>query len=53
VEIQASASYVLAKKVIYVESDGPLARQYQKLAYTKIKRPIWPLDAETAPGLIF
>lgn len=43
----------IAKKVIYVESDGPLARQYHKLAYTKILRPIWPLDAETHPGLIF
>jgi microcystin degradation protein MlrC len=43
----------IAKKVIYVDSDGPLARQYTKLPYTKIRRPIWPLDAETKPGLIF
>lgn len=43
----------IAKKVIYVESDGPLARNYLKLPYTKIRRPIWPLDSETRPGLIF
>jgi microcystin degradation protein MlrC len=45
----------IAKKVIYVESDAPLARDYTKLPYTKISRPIWPLDAgtDTRPGLIF
>ena len=46
------AAYV-AKRVIYIESDGPLARDYRKMVYTKVKRPIWPLDAETQPGLIF
>ena len=43
----------IAKKVIYVESDGPLPRSYKKLPYTKVRRPIWPLDEETKPGLIF
>jgi len=43
----------IAKRVIYVESDGPLARDYRKMVYTKVKRPIWPLDQETQPGLIF
>jgi microcystin degradation protein MlrC len=43
----------IAKKVIYVDSDGPLARQYTKLPYTKIRRPIWPLDTGALPGLIF
>ena len=43
----------IAKRVIYVESDGPLARDYRKMVYTKVKRPIWPLDAETQPGLVF
>ena len=43
----------IAKKVIYVESDGPLARDYRKLPYTKLRRPIWPLDAEAKSGLIF
>ncbi|MCL4744368.1 MAG: M81 family metallopeptidase [Burkholderiaceae bacterium] len=43
----------IAARVIYVESDGPLARNYRNLPYTKIRRPIWPLDAETSPGLIY
>ena len=43
----------IAKRVIYIESDGPLARDYRKMVYTKVKRPIWPLDAETQPGLVF
>ena len=43
----------IAKKVIYVDADGPLMRDHGKIPYTKIKRPVWPLDAETKPGLIF
>jgi microcystin degradation protein MlrC len=42
----------IAKKVLYVDSDGPLSRDYRKIPYTKVQRPIWPLDAETRPGLI-
>jgi microcystin degradation protein MlrC len=43
----------IAKKVIYIDADGPLKRDYSKIPYTKIARPIWPLDQETNPGLIF
>jgi microcystin degradation protein MlrC len=43
----------IAKKVIYVDSDAPLARDYRKIKYTRVERPIWPLDEETKPGLIF
>jgi microcystin degradation protein MlrC len=42
----------IAKKVIYVDADGPLSRDYRRIPYTKVQRPIWPLDAETTPGLI-
>ena len=42
----------IAKKVIYVESGGPLNRDYRKIPYTRVTRPIWPLDEETRPGLI-
>jgi microcystin degradation protein MlrC len=42
----------IASKVIYVDSDGPLSRDYRKLPYTKVARPIWPLDEVTQPGLI-
>jgi microcystin degradation protein MlrC len=43
----------IAKKVIYVESGGPLTRDYRKIPYTRVDRPIWPLDEATSPGLIF
>ncbi|HYC14914.1 MAG TPA: MlrC C-terminal domain-containing protein, partial [Stellaceae bacterium] len=43
----------IAKKVVYIDSDGPLSRDYRKIPYTKVARPIWPLDQETRPGLIF
>jgi len=43
----------IAKKVIYVDADGPLSRDYTKIPYTRVNRPIWPLDRDTAPGLIF
>jgi microcystin degradation protein MlrC len=42
----------IAKKVLYIDSDGPLPRDYRKLPYQHVTRPIWPLDAEAAPGLI-
>ena len=28
-------------------------RDYRKVPYTRVQRPIWPLDEDTAPGLIF
>ena len=44
----------IAKKVIYVESSGPLRRDMRKVPYVKAMRPIWPLDADAKPlGLIF
>jgi microcystin degradation protein MlrC len=42
----------IARKVIYVDSGGPLNRNYRQLPYTRVNRPIWPLDEATAPGLI-
>jgi microcystin degradation protein MlrC len=42
----------IAASVIYVDSDGPLQRDYRKISYRNVHRPIWPLDAETTPGLI-
>jgi microcystin degradation protein MlrC len=44
----------IAKKVIYVDSSGPLKRDPAKVPYTKVERPIWPLDPNAKPrGLIF
>ena len=42
----------IAKKVLYIDADGPIPRDYRKIPYTRINRPIWPLDADTKPGLI-
>jgi len=42
----------IAKKVIYAESDGPLSRDYRKIPYTRVERPIWPLDETTQPRLL-
>jgi microcystin degradation protein MlrC len=42
----------IAADVLYAESDGPLPRDYRKLPWKKIQRPIWPLDAETNPRII-
>jgi microcystin degradation protein MlrC len=43
----------IARKVIYVESGGPLDRNYARIPYTRVTRPIWPLDRDTTPGLIY
>lgn len=43
----------IAKKVIYVDSDAPLSRDYRQIEYTKVQRPIWPLDQNTQPGLVY
>ncbi len=42
----------IARKVIYIDSDGPLSRDYRRIRYSRVQRPIWPLDEATAPGLI-
>ncbi len=42
----------IAKKVIYIDSDGPLSRDPRRIPYTRVQRPIWPLDEVTSPGLI-
>jgi microcystin degradation protein MlrC len=42
----------IAAQVLYVDTDGPLSRDYRRIPYTRVARPIWPLDEATAPGLI-
>ena len=34
----------IAKEVLYVEGNGPIPRNHRDVPYTRIKRPIWPLD---------
>ena len=42
----------IAAQVIYAEGDGALPRDVRKLPWSKIERPIWPLDTEAEPKLI-
>ena len=41
----------VAVDVLYCDSDGPIPRDHRKVPYTRVQRPIWPLDevAEPAP----
>jgi microcystin degradation protein MlrC len=34
----------IAKKVLYSDGPGALPRDFRKVPYTRVKRPIWPLD---------
>lgn len=43
----------IASRVIYADGDGPQPKTYDKIAYKRLQRPIWPLDAKTEPKLIF
>jgi microcystin degradation protein MlrC len=42
----------IAAEVLYAESDGPLPRDYRKLPWRRVTRPIWPLDEDAQPRLI-
>ena len=34
----------IAKQVLYSDGPGALPRNFKKVPYTRVKRPIWPLD---------
>jgi microcystin degradation protein MlrC len=34
----------IAKQVLYSDGPGALPRDFKKVPYTRVKRPIWPLD---------
>ncbi|HEX9464898.1 MAG TPA: MlrC C-terminal domain-containing protein, partial [Alphaproteobacteria bacterium] len=36
----------IAKEVLYVEADGPLPRDYTKVPYSHLTRPMWPFHAD-------
>lgn len=42
----------IASKVLYCDSGGPIPRDHRQVPYTRIQRPIWPLDEGVAPHLI-
>ncbi|GAB4185810.1 MAG: M81 family metallopeptidase [Thalassobaculales bacterium] len=42
----------IAAQVLYIDSSGPLPRDHRKVPYTRIQRPIWPIDAVAEPFLV-
>jgi microcystin degradation protein MlrC len=42
----------VAKQVLYVDSGGPIPRDHRAVPYTRVERPIWPLDDHPHPTLL-
>jgi microcystin degradation protein MlrC len=42
----------LAQKYVLASGGGPLETDFRKIPYRHVRRPIWPLDAQQAPGAI-
>jgi microcystin degradation protein MlrC len=42
----------LASQVLYCDSGGPIPRDHTKVPYTRVQRPIWPLDENVEPVLL-
>jgi len=41
-----------ASRVLYCDSGGPIPRDHRKVPYTRVQRPIWPLDEAVQPVLL-
>ena len=41
-----------ASRIMYCDSGGPIPRDHTKVPYTRVQRPIWPLDENVAPVLV-
>jgi microcystin degradation protein MlrC len=42
----------VASQVLYCDSGGPIPRDHRQVPYTRLQRPIWPLDEQVSPALI-
>jgi microcystin degradation protein MlrC len=42
----------LASRVLYCDSGGPIPRDHRQVPYTRVQRPIWPLDEAARPVLL-
>jgi microcystin degradation protein MlrC len=40
----------IAKEILYVDSDGPLPRDYRRNPYRNVGRPLWPLVEDPFPA---
>jgi len=41
-----------AAAILYCDSGGPIPRDHRAVPYTRILRPIWPLDEQVTPALV-
>ena len=41
-----------ASRVLYCDSGGPIPRDHRTVPYTRVQRPIWPLDEDVQPVLL-
>jgi microcystin degradation protein MlrC len=41
-----------ASRVLYCDSGGPIPRDHRRVPYTRVQRPIWPLDEHVQPVLL-
>jgi len=41
-----------ASRVLYCDSGGPIPRDHRQVPYTRVQRPIWPLDENVEPVLV-
>lgn len=41
-----------ASRVIYCDAGGPIPRDHRKVPYSRVQRPIWPLDNTVTPVLL-
>jgi microcystin degradation protein MlrC len=41
-----------ASRVLYCNAGGPIPRDHQQVPYTRVQRPIWPLDENVEPVLL-
>jgi microcystin degradation protein MlrC len=40
----------LASEILYVDAEGPIPRDHRRVPYTRLRRPIWPLDEDPPRG---
>lgn len=38
----------VADEIVYCDAGGALTRDFRKVAYTRVQRPLWPLDPGTS-----
>ena len=41
-----------ASRVLYCDASGPIPRDHRKVPYSRVQRPIWPLEEDVQPVLL-